>query len=233
MPASAPSLWGDEQRPPVMATYQESLSTQPPLFTRAKDPLNANIWLKVVESKFPLLTRVCSNAAKTRFVAQQLPGPARTWCDHFLAIQPADHVVTWDEFKAAFKGHHILVGIIDHKLNEFLAFTQGGHTVIQYVQAFNDLCQYVGYHADSNDKKRDTGSREASTLCSVSISTLLGRIVTTGWSTWPSLRQIVLWLTGQRRKGKHLWQDPQLSLNASRLFPIIRAEAVSSNKDVG
>jgi hypothetical protein len=43
------------QRPPTTATYQEFLNTQPPLFTRADDPLDANVWLRVVESKFPLL----------------------------------------------------------------------------------------------------------------------------------------------------------------------------------
>jgi hypothetical protein len=59
------------------------------------------------------------------------------------------------EFKTAFRGHHIPAGILDRKLNEFLALTQGTHTVLQYAQAFNDLCQYAGYHADSDEKKRD------------------------------------------------------------------------------
>jgi hypothetical protein len=68
---------------------------------------------------------------------------------------PADHEVSWDEFKTAFRGHHIPAGILDRKLNEFLALNQGTRTVLQYAQAFNDLCQYVGYHADSDEKKRD------------------------------------------------------------------------------
>jgi hypothetical protein len=65
----------------------------------------------------------------------------------------ADHVVTWEEFKTAFRGHHIPAGILDRKLNEFLALTQGTRTVLQYAQTFNDLCQYAGYHADSYEKK--------------------------------------------------------------------------------
>jgi hypothetical protein len=28
---------------------------QPPLFTKAEDPWDADVWLRVVESKFPLL----------------------------------------------------------------------------------------------------------------------------------------------------------------------------------
>jgi hypothetical protein len=76
---------------------------------------------------------------------------------------PADHEVTWEEFKTAFRGHHILARILDRKLNEFLALTQGTRTVLQYAQAFNDLCQYAGYHADSDEKKRDCFCRGLNT----------------------------------------------------------------------
>jgi hypothetical protein len=75
--------------------------------------------------------------------------------NHFRAMLPADHEVTWEEFKTAFRGHHIPAGILDRKLNESLALTQGTRTVLQYAQAFNDLCQYAGYHVDSDEKKRD------------------------------------------------------------------------------
>ena len=92
---------------------------------------------------------------KVRFATQQIRGPARTWWDHYLAMQPADHEVEWREFKAAFRGHHIPAGIMDRKLNEFLALTQGTRTVLQYAQAFNDLCQYAGYNADTDEKKMD------------------------------------------------------------------------------
>jgi hypothetical protein len=36
--------------------------------------------------------------------------------------------------------------------------------VLQYAQAFNDLCQYAGYHADTNEKKRDMFRRGLSTM---------------------------------------------------------------------
>jgi hypothetical protein len=55
----------------------------------------------------------------------------------------------------AFRGHHIPVGIMDRKLNQFLALTQGNRKMLPYAQAFNDLCQYVGYHAGVDEKKRD------------------------------------------------------------------------------
>jgi hypothetical protein len=61
---------GQQQRLPATTTYQEFLSTQPPLITKVEDPLDADVWLRVVESKFPLLTGVCPDNAKTRFAAQ-------------------------------------------------------------------------------------------------------------------------------------------------------------------
>jgi predicted PolB exonuclease-like 3'-5' exonuclease len=131
------------------------MSTQLPLFTKIEDPLDADVWLRVVESKFPLLAGACSDDTKTCFAAQQLRGPARTWWDHFRAMLPDDHEVTWEEFKTAFRGHHIPAGILDRKFNEFLALTQGTCTMLQYAQAFNDRCQYAGYHAYSDEKKRD------------------------------------------------------------------------------
>ena len=76
---------------------------------------------------------------------------------------PADHVVTWEEFKNAFRAHHIPEGLMDRKLNEFLALTHGTRTVLQYAQAFNYLYQYAGYHADTDAKKCDRFCRGLST----------------------------------------------------------------------
>jgi hypothetical protein len=153
---------GQPQRPPIAATYQKFLSMQPPLFTKAEDPLDADVRLQVVESKFPLLTGDCPDDTMARFAAQPLRGPARTWWDHFRAMLPAGHEVSWEEFKTAFRGHHIPAGIL-RKLNEFLALNQGTRMVLQYAQAFNDLCQYAGYHADSDEKKRDRFCRGLNT----------------------------------------------------------------------
>jgi hypothetical protein len=131
------------------------------------------VWLRVVESKFPLLTRDCPDDTKARFAAQQLRGPARTWWDQFRVMLPTDRGVSWEEFKTAFRGHHILAGILDRKLNEFLALNQGTRTVLQYAQAFNDLCQYAGYHVDSDEKKRDRFCRGLNTVRADSFNKLV------------------------------------------------------------
>jgi hypothetical protein len=140
---------------PLSASYQDFLSTQPSLFHKADKPLDADAWLRTIESKFALLPAPCSDENKALFAAQQLRGIARLWWDQFHAMQPANHVVTWDEFWAAFRAHHILEGLIERKLNEFLNLTQGTRTVTQYAQVFNHLCQYAGSHVDTDACKRD------------------------------------------------------------------------------
>jgi hypothetical protein len=45
---------------------------------------------------------------------------------------PADYVVTWEELKNALGAHHIPEGLMERKLNEFLALTQGTRTILQY-----------------------------------------------------------------------------------------------------
>jgi hypothetical protein len=164
VPAPPSAVWW---RPTAATSSSGNLpgvpETQPPLFTKAEDPLDADVWLRVVESKFPLLAGECPDDTKARFAAQKLRDPAQTWWDHFRAMLPADHEVSWEEFKTAFRGHHILAGILDRKLNEFLALNQGTRMVLQYAQAVNDLCQYAGYHADSDEKKRDRFRRGLNT----------------------------------------------------------------------
>jgi hypothetical protein len=87
---------------PQVAGYPEFFGTQPPLFNKMEEPLDADAWIHTIESKFALLTLPCSEANKARFAAQQLCGTARIWWDNYFAMLLVDHVVIWDEFKNAF-----------------------------------------------------------------------------------------------------------------------------------
>jgi hypothetical protein len=62
---------------PLSASYQDFLSTQPPLFHKADEPLDADAWLRTIESKFTLLSAPCSEENKVLFAAQQLRSTAR------------------------------------------------------------------------------------------------------------------------------------------------------------
>jgi hypothetical protein len=78
-------------------------------------------------------------------------------------MQADGHVISWEEFWNAFRAHHIPEGLMERKLNELLALTQGTRTVLQYAQAFNHLCQCAAYHADNDTKKQDRFRRGLST----------------------------------------------------------------------
>jgi hypothetical protein len=54
---------------PPSAGYQDFFSTQPPLFHKTEEPLDADAWLRTIESKFALLSAPCSEANKALFVA--------------------------------------------------------------------------------------------------------------------------------------------------------------------
>lgn len=92
--------------------------------------LDADAWICTIESKFSLLAVPCSDANKAHLAVQQLRGTAHLWWDNYIVMLPADHIVIWDEFKDVFRAHHIPEGLMERKLNEFLALTQGTRTVL-------------------------------------------------------------------------------------------------------
>jgi hypothetical protein len=127
--------------------------TRPPLFVKAEDPLEADEWIRVMEQKFGLIR--CTETQKPLFAAQQLRGPACTWWGNFVAIQPAGHQVTWDEFKLAFGEHYIPEGVLHMKQEEFIQLKQGGDTVMQYLNKFNHLSQYTIDQVSTDLKKKN------------------------------------------------------------------------------
>jgi hypothetical protein len=138
-------------------SYSEFLTTHPPLFSGGNDPLEANDWLCTTESNFSMLH--CTEYQKTLYVAQQLRGlVGALWASNTTAL-PANHHVPWGEFRAAFRGHHLLAGTMCHKLAEFLDLHQGNHSVYEYIQEFNNLAQYEGHHVDIDAKKVELFSK--------------------------------------------------------------------------
>jgi hypothetical protein len=105
-----------------------------------------------MEQNFGLVR--CTKTQKPLFAAQQLRGPASTWWGIFVAVQPAGHQVTWDEFKLAFREHYVLEGVLHMKQEEFIRLKQGGDTVMQYLNKFNHLSQYAIDQVNTDLKKK-------------------------------------------------------------------------------
>src|SRR5438876_4139130 len=110
------------QGQPQLASYSDFAGTYPPIFSKAEDPLEADSWLRLMESKFELLTS--TEEQKTLFAAHQLRGSAASWWDTFLAMQPAGHRVPWTEFRVAFNAHHVPSSVVKIKLREFMTLNK-------------------------------------------------------------------------------------------------------------
>jgi hypothetical protein len=134
-------------------TYSDFAATHPPLFTEAREPLEADHWLRVVESKFGLLR--CTEVQKTLFTAQQLWGDASAWWANYTATRPADYQVSWAEFRNAFRAYYIPVGVMRKKCQEFMDLKQGGRSVHDYSKQFNHLAQYAPDQVDMDENKKD------------------------------------------------------------------------------
>jgi hypothetical protein len=113
---------------PRETSYLYFSETRPPLFVKAEDPLEGDEWVRVIEQKFGLIR--CTETQKPLFATQQQRGPTSAWWGNYVAIQPAGHQVTWDEFKLAFDEHYIPEGVLHMKQEEFMRLKQGGDTVM-------------------------------------------------------------------------------------------------------
>jgi hypothetical protein len=140
-------------RGPRETSYLEFSETCPPLFVKAKDPLETDEWIRVMEQKFGLVR--CTETQKSLFAAQQLRGPASTWWGNFVAVQPAGHQVTWEEFKLAFHEHYVPEGVLHMKQEEFIRLKQGGDTVMQYLNKLNHVSQYAIDQVNTDLKKKN------------------------------------------------------------------------------
>ena len=77
------------------------------------------------------------------FASYFLKGPAAQWWDthrHTLAVEA---IITWVEFKAAFRARYIPQGVMDRKKREFRNLTQGNKTVEAYQREFLELSRYA------------------------------------------------------------------------------------------
>lgn len=122
-------------------TYRDFLKTDPPIFLKAKEPLEAKNWVRTIEKKFSLIC--CSEVQKTMFIVQQLQGSVGAWWASFIATQPEGHQALWSDLCTTFLAHFIPNGIREVKIEQFLQLQQGERSVLEYLDQFNQLAQYA------------------------------------------------------------------------------------------
>jgi hypothetical protein len=95
----------------------EFLGTRPSTFSQAKDPMDAEGWLKGVEKK--LVIAQCTYREKVLFAVHQLYGTIANWWETYCNIHVNVDAITWNEFKACFRTHYVPRGTMKLKKKEF------------------------------------------------------------------------------------------------------------------
>jgi hypothetical protein len=90
---------------------------------------------------------------KTEYASHQLHGPAGIWWSHYRSTLPTNVPITWDQFKAAFRGNYIPPGLMAIKHTEFMRLSQGNKGLTEYLQSFNNLTRYATEFVDTDAKK--------------------------------------------------------------------------------
>jgi hypothetical protein len=127
------------------------LRTRPTTFSQAKDPMDAEDWLKGVEKK--LVIAQCINREKVLFAAHQLYGTTANWWETYCNTHVNVDTITWNEFKAHFRTHYVPRGTIKLKRKEFADLKQGGMTVNEYLNSFIQLSRYAPDDINTDEKK--------------------------------------------------------------------------------
>jgi hypothetical protein len=131
----------------------EFLRTHPTTFSQAKDPMEAQDWLKGVEKK--LVIAQCTDREKVLFAAYQLFGTAVNWWETYCNTHADVDSITWNEFKARFHNHYVPRGTMKLKKKEFADLKEGGMTLSEYLNSFIQLSRYAPDDINTDEKKQD------------------------------------------------------------------------------
>jgi hypothetical protein len=84
--------------------------------------------------------------------SHQLIGHVADWWDAYVEAHEEPNTINWNEFKMAFRSHHVPQGINKLKKNEFQDLKQGSMTVSEYVTHFTQLFRYASNDVDTDEK---------------------------------------------------------------------------------
>ena len=97
------------QRPnmnqPQGVTLQDFCRLNPAIYRSSTQPLDADDWLRDIS--YELESANVPLASYVNFAAYFQKGPAAQWWDSHRRSQPDGTIITWAEFKAAFRARYI------------------------------------------------------------------------------------------------------------------------------
>jgi hypothetical protein len=128
-------------------------NTNPPTFTKAEEPLDADDWLRTMENNLEV-AGVGENE-KVLYTTHYIAGAARAWWDSTRAMQTNGYVMPWEEFKSKFSKAHVPLGLVKRMRDEFRNLKQGSLSVVDYRDKFLTLSRYAPDDADTNENKQE------------------------------------------------------------------------------
>src|ERR1041385_8573444 len=145
-----------QNQPPVV-TLRDFMRLNPPLFHQPEQPLDADDWLRDI-NRLLEFTNV-SAADYVNFASYFLRGPAAQWWDTYKGSLAEGTVVTWNDFKTAFRACYVPQAIMNRVKAEFRNLVQGNKTVEAYQREFLRLSRYAASdlpnYASRQEKFRD------------------------------------------------------------------------------
>jgi hypothetical protein len=96
----------------------------------------------------------CNNREKVLLASHQLIGPATDWWDAYVEAHEEPDTINWNEFKMAFRSHHVPQGVIKLK-KEFQDMKQGSMMVSEYITHFTQRSRYAPNDVDTDEKKQE------------------------------------------------------------------------------
>ncbi|XP_062224447.1 uncharacterized protein LOC133922963 [Phragmites australis] len=120
-----------QQAPPQQpqSRLKTFLSTQPATFSQEIGPMEADDWLKTIESKLQIAQ--CTGREKVLCAPHQLIGPAQEWWIAYTIAHEDPQEITWADFRNSFHAHHVPAGEVKLKRKE-----QGPMSVREYLTKF-------------------------------------------------------------------------------------------------
>src|SRR3989337_2434772 len=138
---------------PAAITLPEFVRLNPVTFYNSTNPLDADDWLRDIF--FEMESAAVPPISYVTFATYFLKGPAaQWWATHRQSLPPAT-VVTWEEFKIAFRARYIPQAVIARKKAEFRSLVQGNKTVETYQREFLDLSRYVDTDLPTDAHRRE------------------------------------------------------------------------------
>jgi hypothetical protein len=62
--------------------------------------------------------------------------------------------INWSKFRATFRAHHVLQGVIKLRKKEFQDLKHGSMSVNEYVTMFTQLSLYAPHEVDTDEKQK-------------------------------------------------------------------------------